>query len=97
MAALFKKLGKDWKNRAILIPSSSHTVDKQKFGILFRRYLQSEKFINHIFFKKWAIRGLFFFIFVFSVQLKVNVQYKFLLMPGFELRTSGIGIDRSTN
>ena len=39
----------------------------------------------------------FFFIFVFSIQLTVNVQYKFLPMTGFELRTSGIGSDCSTN
>ena len=31
-----------------------------------------------LFFKKWAIPGLFFFIFVFSIQMKVNNdQYKF--------------------
>ena len=29
-------------------------------------------------FLKWAIPGLFFFIFVFSIHLTVNVQYKFL-------------------
>ena len=50
-----------------------------------------------IFFKKWAIPGLFFFIFVFSIQLTVNVEYKFLPMTGFEPQTSGIGSDRSTN
>ena len=49
------------------------------------------------FFIKMAIPGLFFFIFVFSVQLTVNIQYKFLPMTGFEPRTSGIGSDRSTN
>ena len=42
-------------------------------------------------------RPLFFFIFVFSIQLTVNVRYKFLPMTGFEPRTSGIGSDRSTN
>ena len=47
--------------------------------------------------KKWAIPGLFFFIFVFSIQLTVNVRYKFLPMTGFEPRTSGIGSDCSTN
>ena len=36
----------------------------------------------------WAIPGLFFFIFVFSIQLSVNVQYKFLPMTGFEPQTS---------
>ena len=46
---------------------------------------------------KWAIPGLFFFIFVFSIQFKVNVQYIFLLMTGFELWVSGFGSDRSTN
>ena len=30
------------------------------------------------FFKKWAIPGLFFLIFVFSKQLTVNVQYNYL-------------------
>ena len=49
------------------------------------------------FFKKWAIPGLFFFIFVCSIQLTVNVRHKFLPMTGFEPRTSGFGSDRSTN
>ena len=40
---------------------------------------------------------LFYFIFVFSIQLTVNVQYKFLSLIGFELRTSGIGSNSSTN
>ena len=47
------------------------------------------------FFKKWVILGLFFFIFVFSTQLTVNVQYNFLPMTGFEPQTSGFGSDRS--
>ena len=38
-----------------------------------------------------------FFIFVFSIKLTVNVQYKLLPMTGFELQTPGIGSDRSTN
>ena len=50
-----------------------------------------------VFLKKWAIHGLFFFIFVFPIQLTVNVQYKFLPMTGFYQWTSGIGSDRSTN
>ena len=48
-------------------------------------------------FFKWAIPGLFLFIFVSSIQLTVYVRYKFLPMTGFEQRTSGIGRDRSTN
>ena len=53
---------------------------------------------NFFFLKQWAIPGLFFFIFVFSIQLTVNnVQYNFLPMTGFEPRTFGIGSNRSTN
>ena len=48
-------------------------------------------------FFKWSIPGLFFFIFVCSIQLTVNVQYNFLPMIGFELHTSGFRGDRSTN
>ena len=48
-------------------------------------------------FFKWAFPGLFYFIFVFSIQLTENVQYNILLMTGFEPQTSGIGSDRSTN
>ena len=47
--------------------------------------------------KKWAIPGLFFFIFAFSIELTVNVRYKFLLMTRFEPGTSGFRSDRSTN
>ena len=47
--------------------------------------------------KKWAIPGLFFFIFVFSIQLTVIVEYELLPMTGYEPRTSGIGSNRSTN
>ena len=55
---------------------------------------------DDIFLKKLAIPSLFFFIFVFSIQLRVNNQssiYKFLPMTGFELWTSGIGSNRSIN
>ena len=41
--------------------------------------------------------GLFFFIFVFSIQLTVNFQYNFSPTTGFEPRTSGFRSDRSTN
>ena len=51
--------------------------------------------------KKWAIPGLFFSLFS-SFQYTVDSKQmfninKFLLMTGFEPRTSGIGSDRSTN
>ena len=46
---------------------------------------------------KWDIPGLFFFIFVFSIQLTVDFQNKLLLMTGFEPRTSGVGSDLSNN
>ena len=48
------------------------------------------KFKSIDFLKKWAIPGLFYFIFVFSIQLTVNVQFKCLPMTGFEPRTSEI-------
>ena len=52
---------------------------------------------NYCFKKNWAILGLFFFIFVFSIQLSVNVQYTFLPMTGLEQCTSGIRCNHSTN
>ena len=48
-------------------------------------------------FLKWDNPGLFFFIFVFSIQLTVNIQYKFLPMTEFEPWTSAVRSDRSTN
>ena len=41
------------------------------------------------FWKKWANPGLFFFIFVISTQLTVNIQYYFLPMTRFEPWTYG--------
>ena len=50
------------------------------------------------FLKKWAIPGLFLFIFVFSIQLILNKMLnKILPMTGVDPRTSGIDSDRSTN
>ena len=40
--------------------------------------------------------GLFFLYFGFSIQLTINVQYKYLPMTGFELQTSGVGSNCST-
>ena len=54
-------------------------------------------YISPSFFKK--IRPLpasFFFIFVVSIQLTVNIQYNFLPMTGFELQTSEIGNNWAT-
>ena len=42
----------------------------------------------------WAIPGLFFFIFVFSIQSSLNTK---LPTTGFELRISGAGRDCSAN
>ena len=53
--------------------------------------------IKKTFFKKWAIPSLFFFIFIFSIQLTVNKCFIYILpMTGLELWTSGIRSDRST-
>ena len=60
-------------------------------------YAGTVKYALLFFKKKWAISDLFFFIYVFSKQLAVNVQYKFLAMTGFEPQTSGIGNNHSTN
>ena len=49
--------------------------------------------VTKIFFK-WAIPGLFFFIFVFSIVQWVD---KILPMSGFEPRNSGVRSDRSAN
>ena len=51
-----------------------------------------------LYFNKWAIAGLFFLIFVCSLQLTVkNVLYISLPMTRFEPWTSGVGSDSSTN
>ena len=47
-------------------------------------------------FLKRPFQVSFVIIFVFSIQLTLKVQYN-LPMTGFELRTSGVGCDRSTN
>ena len=50
------------------------------------------------FYKLWAIPGLFLIIFVFSIQFTINkFSIQRLPMTGFELRTSDIGSNRSTN
>ena len=54
--------------------------------------IQKSIFIIHSF-----LKCFFLFVFVFSIQLTVNVQYKFLPLTGFEPRASGVRIDRSTH
>ena len=67
-------------------------------GIVRRRELLLARFVQaSTCFFKMGIPGLFFFIFVLSIQLRVNGKYKFLPMTGFEPRPSGIGSYRSTN
>ena len=49
-------------------------------------------------FSMWHSRHLFFFIFVFSIQLTVGRRSKWILpMLGFIPRTSGVGSSHSTN
>ena len=55
-------------------------------------------FLDCGYFKKWAIPGLFFSLFLsFSTLNSKYVRYKTLPKTGFELRTLGIGKDPSTN
>ena len=57
----------------------------------------SRRFILY-FFKKWAIPGLFFFIFcLFYQQLRVNKCSIKVAETGFEFGSSGIGSNRSAN
>ena len=49
------------------------------------------------YFFKWAIPGLFFFIFVFSIVASKYVQCKILPMTILELRTSSFGSDHTAN
>ena len=53
--------------------------------------------IGFAYFFKGAIPGIFSF-YVFSLELTGNnEQHKSLMMTGFELRSSGVGSDRSSN
>ena len=84
------------------------TIGRVRFGdgsVTFRRHHNLGKsqsclprtLVLYYFLKMGHSWPLFFFIFIFSIQLTVNIHYKFLPMTGFELRTSRIGSDRSTN
>ena len=52
---------------------------------------------NQIIFKNGPFPASVILIFVFSIHLSVNVQYKLIPMIGFKPRTSGVGSDRCTN
>ena len=54
-------------------------------------------FTKSLLFLKMGISGIFFFIFVFSIQLIVNVQCKCLSMTGIKPRASENGSDCYTN
>ena len=45
-------------------------------------------------FFRWAIPGLFFFIFMYSL---IELEGKILSMSGFEPQMSGVGSNRTTN
>ena len=62
-----------------------------------KRLMMAQLKNTFVFLKNWAIPVLSFFIFVFSIQFAVNVQYNFLPMTAFEPRTSGIRSNHSTN
>ena len=89
-----------WPNIVQIIQPSGHTgptfyssihCSKQN-----RDKILSIKNEINLILKKCHIPGLFLFIFGFSLQLTVG-KFKILLMTGFELRTSVIGSNRSTN
>ena len=47
--------------------------------------------------KRWLFRTLFFFILCVSTVNRKYVYYKILLITGFDLRTTGIGSDCSSD
>ena len=61
------------------------------------RDLKSSSQLVFYYLKMGHSRPLYFLFSVFSIQLTVNVQHKFLPLTGFEPRNSGIGSDHSTN
>ena len=104
-----------WKDKrlCVWIPAIHHNRHMYIFScILVIKIFRKKKInkqggnISHLYcrphcFQKMGHPGLFFFIFVLSMQLtswqKTNVPFKSLPMTGFELRTSGVGSDRSSN
>ena len=84
-----KKLGRFWTLKVffLIMDLSSQLrgatgFSFQQKGMLFyktnfKNIVELSIKFNYCFKKNWAILGLFFFIFVFSIQLSVNVQYKF--------------------
>ena len=67
------------------------------FGCLIKPFCNVKELMKQASYFKNGPFWPFFFIFVFSIQLTVNVHFNFLPMAGFELWTSGIGSNRSTD
>ena len=76
------------------VPMTTATMTTLTYG----QFLQIRRSkLLRAFLKNGPFPSSFFFIFIFSIQLTANVQYKCLPMSGFELRTSGIRSNHSTN
>ena len=61
------------KSRTTLAAANGcNDEELDKHRVLFHKLEVSDQAYNAHFLKKWAIPGLFFFIFVFSIQLIVN-------------------------
>ena len=60
-------------------------------------FMRLYQFGKYLFSKNGPFPASFSLFSSFSIQLTVNVQYKFLLMTGFEPQISGIGSKHSTN
>ena len=85
-------------NTVFILPMGNQSRSIRKTGIKMSTFKEEENGLRSLnAFFKWANPGHFFFIFVFSIQLTVSVQCKFLPMTGFDLQTYGVGSARSTN
>ena len=84
---------REWKTERKRVTTCPRDAMEQMLGTVSLILFTKRPF--HLY--KWAIPGLFLFIFVFSIQLTVNIQFNFLPMTGSEPQTYGIGSNRSTN
>ena len=98
----WNKVSFNWRSSFLLHSRKPKCLDK--FGLFWKMSLFKIKTaaptINQLMppekmFLNMDHSGLFFFIFIFPMQL--TVTYKSLLMTGFEWQTSGVGSDRCTN